>query len=146
MVFYRCSINKAIILGEGRGKGDSEYLKVNKKAFRNEIRLENILKISCLENPHDKKHLYKDRNETCLRSLNEDLKLFRFLSLPCDACRFQKLKAKDADFEVRYAHLGNLGVRNGAVTEFNWDSNLDDSNTEHHQQQQQLQQRQLKQH
>lgn len=46
--------------------------------------------------------------------------------------RFEKLKAKDTDFDVRFAHLGNLGVRNGVVTEFNWDSNLDDnSNTEH---------------
>lgn len=56
------------------------------------------------------------------------------------AFRFEKLKAKDADFEVRYAHLGNLGVRNGVVTEFNWDSNLDDSNTEQQKQQSQHQQ------
>uniref|UniRef100_A0A1B0DHJ7 Heparan-sulfate 6-O-sulfotransferase n=1 Tax=Phlebotomus papatasi TaxID=29031 RepID=A0A1B0DHJ7_PHLPP len=43
--------------------------------------------------------------------------------------RFEKLKAKDADFEVRFAHLGNLGMRNG-VTEFNWDSNIEDTSTE----------------
>lgn len=40
--------------------------------------------------------------------------------------RFEKLKAKDNDFEVRFAHLGNLGIRSG-VTEFNWDSNLDET-------------------
>ncbi|XP_053671935.1 heparan-sulfate 6-O-sulfotransferase 1 [Anopheles nili] len=46
--------------------------------------------------------------------------------------RFERLKAKDNDFEVRFAHLGNLGVRNG-VTEFNWDSNIDDMpSNEHH--------------
>uniref|UniRef100_A0A336M2U9 Heparan-sulfate 6-O-sulfotransferase n=1 Tax=Culicoides sonorensis TaxID=179676 RepID=A0A336M2U9_CULSO len=39
--------------------------------------------------------------------------------------RFEKLKAKDADFEVRFANLGNIASRNGA-TEFNWDNNLDD--------------------
>ncbi|XP_059621082.1 heparan-sulfate 6-O-sulfotransferase 2 [Phlebotomus argentipes] len=43
--------------------------------------------------------------------------------------RFEKLKAKDVDFEVRFAHLGNLGMRNG-VTEFNWDSNIEDTSTE----------------
>ncbi|ETN59349.1 heparan sulfate 6-o-sulfotransferase [Anopheles darlingi] len=46
--------------------------------------------------------------------------------------RFERLKAKDNDFEVRFAHLGNLGVRSG-VTEFNWDSNIDDlPSNEHH--------------
>uniref|UniRef100_A0A182VYV4 Heparan-sulfate 6-O-sulfotransferase n=1 Tax=Anopheles minimus TaxID=112268 RepID=A0A182VYV4_9DIPT len=46
--------------------------------------------------------------------------------------RFERLKAKDNDFEVRFAHLGNLGVRSG-VTEFNWDSNIDDMpSNEHH--------------
>lgn len=50
----------------------------------------------------------------------------------CLAHRFERLKAKDNDFEVRFAHLGNLGVRNG-VTEFNWDSNIDDMpSNEHH--------------
>lgn len=43
--------------------------------------------------------------------------------------RFERLKAKDTDFELRFANLGNLGIRNG-VTEFNWDSNLDDGSTE----------------
>uniref|UniRef100_A0A1Q3G3U9 Heparan-sulfate 6-O-sulfotransferase n=2 Tax=Culex tarsalis TaxID=7177 RepID=A0A1Q3G3U9_CULTA len=49
--------------------------------------------------------------------------------------RFERLKAKDNDFNVRFAHLGNLGVKSG-VTEFNWDSNIDEapsSNSgEHH--------------
>lgn len=40
--------------------------------------------------------------------------------------RFERLKAKDNDFSVRFAHLGNLGVKNG-VTEFNWDSNIDEA-------------------
>ncbi|GAB0094816.1 Heparan-sulfate 6-O-sulfotransferase [Sergentomyia squamirostris] len=44
--------------------------------------------------------------------------------------RFEKLKAKDADFEVRFAHLGNLGVMRNGVTEFNWDSNIEDTSTE----------------
>lgn len=43
--------------------------------------------------------------------------------------RFERLKTKDNDFDFRFANLGNLGVRNG-VTEFNWDSNLDDASTE----------------
>lgn len=63
--------------------------------------------------------------------------LFALSSHTMSDCRFEKLKAKDADFEVRYANLGNLGVRNGVVTEFNWDSNLDDSNTEQQKQQRQ---------
>lgn len=46
--------------------------------------------------------------------------------------RFERLKAKDNDFNVRFAHLGNLGIKNG-VTEFNWDSNIDDApSSEHH--------------
>lgn len=40
--------------------------------------------------------------------------------------RFERLKAKDVNFEERFAHLGMLGIRNGA-TEFNWDRNLDES-------------------
>jgi hypothetical protein len=47
-------------------------------------------------------------------------------SLSLFSNRFEKLKAKDNDFEVRFAHLGNIGVRSG-VTEFNWDSNIDDT-------------------
>ena len=38
--------------------------------------------------------------------------------------RFERLKAKDNDFDVRFAHLGNIGIRNG-ITEFNWENNLD---------------------
>ncbi|CAO1443550.1 unnamed protein product [Diamesa tonsa] len=38
--------------------------------------------------------------------------------------RFERLKTKDNDFDIRFAHLGNIGIRNG-ITEFNWDSNLD---------------------
>lgn len=45
--------------------------------------------------------------------------------------RFERLKAKDTNFQVRFNNLGNVGNRNG-VTEFNWDGNLDeDSSTEH---------------
>lgn len=43
--------------------------------------------------------------------------------------RFERIKGKDSDFEKRFANLGNLGIRNG-VTEFNWDSNMDDGMTE----------------
>ena len=45
--------------------------------------------------------------------------------------RFEKIKAKDSDFEVRFSNLGNLGIRNG-VTEFNWDSNIEDASTDQH--------------
>lgn len=38
--------------------------------------------------------------------------------------RFEKLKAKDNDFEFRFSNLGNLVVKNGG-TEFNWESNID---------------------
>lgn len=38
--------------------------------------------------------------------------------------RFEKLKAKDSDFEYRFSNLGNLAIKNGA-TEFNWESNID---------------------
>lgn len=34
------------------------------------------------------------------------------------------LKTKDNDFDIRFAHLGNIGIRNG-ITEFNWESNFD---------------------
>lgn len=44
--------------------------------------------------------------------------------------RFNKLKAKDSDFEQRFANLGNINYRAG-VTEFNWDSNIDEVSTEH---------------
>lgn len=70
----------------------------------------------------------------CLDDLTFKTFYFHFLSLPL-FFRFERLKAKDNDFNVRFAHLGNLGVKNG-VTEFNWDSNIDEapsSNSgEHH--------------
>lgn len=45
--------------------------------------------------------------------------------------RFERLKAKDANFEERFNNLGNLAHRSG-VTEFNWDRNLDESNDNDH--------------
>ncbi|XP_023035549.1 heparan-sulfate 6-O-sulfotransferase 1 [Drosophila willistoni] len=45
--------------------------------------------------------------------------------------RFERLKAKDTNFEQRYANLGNIYFKQG-VTEFNWDSNLEDAiSTDH---------------
>lgn len=41
--------------------------------------------------------------------------------------RFEKLKARDPNFEERFKHLGELG-RNG-VTEFDWDKLVDDTTT-----------------
>lgn len=41
--------------------------------------------------------------------------------------RFERLKAKDPDFEEHFSHLGLLGSKYG-VTEFNWERNLDESN------------------
>jgi len=38
--------------------------------------------------------------------------------------RFEKLRAKDNDFEFRFSNLGNLAIKNGG-TEFNWESNID---------------------
>lgn len=40
--------------------------------------------------------------------------------------RFEKLKAKDANFNERFSHLGLLAGKNG-VTEFNWDRNIDET-------------------
>lgn len=34
--------------------------------------------------------------------------------------RFEKLKARDSDFEERFKHLGELNIKNGP-TEFDWD-------------------------
>ncbi|KOB68077.1 Heparan sulfate 6-o-sulfotransferase [Operophtera brumata] len=42
--------------------------------------------------------------------------------------RFEALKKRDSDFEYRWRHLGEV-ARNG-VTEFDWDSNLEDATTE----------------
>ncbi|XP_039232602.1 heparan-sulfate 6-O-sulfotransferase 3-B isoform X3 [Drosophila yakuba] len=45
--------------------------------------------------------------------------------------RFEHLKAKDINFEQRYANLGNIYFKQG-VTEFNWDSNVEDGlSTDH---------------
>lgn len=45
--------------------------------------------------------------------------------------RFQRLKVKDTDFEKRYANLGNINYKQG-VTEFNWDSNIDETASTDH--------------
>jgi len=46
-------------------------------------------------------------------------------------CSFEHLKAKDTNFEQRYANLGNIYFKQG-VTEFNWDSNVEDGlSTDH---------------
>lgn len=53
------------------------------------------------------------------------------LSLSLFFCSFEHLKAKDANFEQRYANLGNINLRQG-ITEFNWDSNVEDAlSTDH---------------
>ncbi|XP_026466779.1 heparan-sulfate 6-O-sulfotransferase 1-like [Ctenocephalides felis] len=43
--------------------------------------------------------------------------------------RFEKLKAKDANFEQRFAHLGELANLRSGVTEFDWDNNLEELTT-----------------
>lgn len=54
-----------------------------------------------------------------------------FLFLSMFLCSFEHLKAKDANFEQRYANLGNINLRQG-ITEFNWDSNVEDAlSTDH---------------
>lgn len=42
----------------------------------------------------------------------------------CILSRFEKLRAKEDDFEFRFSNLGNLAIKNGG-TEFNWESNID---------------------
>lgn len=41
--------------------------------------------------------------------------------------RFEKLKARDANFEERFKHLGQL--QKGGVTEFDWDKLVDDTSS-----------------
>lgn len=54
--------------------------------------------------------------------------IFLFIS---PFCSFEHLKAKDANFEQRYANLGNINLKQG-ITEFNWDSNIEDAlSTDH---------------
>ncbi|XP_047523283.1 heparan-sulfate 6-O-sulfotransferase 2 [Pieris napi] len=43
--------------------------------------------------------------------------------------RFEALRKRDSDFEFRWRHLGEVAPRSG-VTEFDWDSNLEDGTTE----------------
>lgn len=41
--------------------------------------------------------------------------------------RFERLKGRDANFEERFKHLGQLHKGGGAVTEFDWDKLVDDT-------------------
>lgn len=43
--------------------------------------------------------------------------------------RFERLKAKDSNFEQRFAHLGELANLRSGVTEFDWDNNLEELTT-----------------
>lgn len=52
-----------------------------------------------------------------------------FLKKDFSSPRFEALKKRDSDFEFRWRHLGEVSPRNG-VTEFDWDSNLEDATTE----------------
>ncbi|GBP90218.1 Heparan-sulfate 6-O-sulfotransferase 2 [Eumeta japonica] len=64
-----------------------------------------------------------------VRTLNSlDLELYQFAKHLMFK-RFEALKNRDSDFEYRWRHLGEVSPRSG-VTEFDWDSNLEDATTE----------------
>lgn len=66
------------------------------------------------------------RQQIKARELNAlDIELYEFAKKLLFH-RFEKLKAKDANFDERFSHLGLLTNRNG-VTEFNWDRNIDET-------------------
>ncbi|XP_011182532.2 heparan-sulfate 6-O-sulfotransferase 1 isoform X1 [Zeugodacus cucurbitae] len=68
-----------------------------------------------------------------LNSLDVELYAFakNLLFQRYGSSKFERLKAKDNDFEKRFANLGNIYYKQG-VTEFNWDSNIDDTlSTDH---------------
>ncbi|XP_023014089.1 heparan sulfate 6-O-sulfotransferase [Leptinotarsa decemlineata] len=58
---------------------------------------------------------------------NLDIELYNF-SKKILLDRFERLKARDTDFEVRFKHLGELGNRHGP-TEFDWDKLEDPTNS-----------------
>lgn len=67
------------------------------------------------------------KQEAKVRELNAlDIELYEFAKKLLFQ-RFEKLKAKDVNFDERFNHLGLLTGKNG-VTEFNWDRNLDETN------------------
>ncbi|CAG9107465.1 unnamed protein product [Plutella xylostella] len=64
-----------------------------------------------------------------IRRLNSlDLELYEF-ARDLMFRRFEALKKRDSDFEYRWRHLGEVSPRSG-VTQFDWDSNLEDATTE----------------
>ncbi|CAH2099665.1 unnamed protein product [Euphydryas editha] len=64
-----------------------------------------------------------------IRRLNSlDLELYEFAKHLMFK-RFEALKKRDSDFEFRWRHLGEVAPKVG-VTEFDWDSNLEDATTE----------------
>lgn len=66
------------------------------------------------------------RQQVKARALNAlDIELYEFAKKLLFQ-RFERLKAKDANFDERFSHLGLLTSRNG-VTEFNWDRNIDET-------------------
>lgn len=67
------------------------------------------------------------KQEKKVKELNAlDIELYEFAKKLLFQ-RFDKLKAKDVNFDERFNHLGLLTGKNG-VTEFNWDRNLDETN------------------
>ncbi|XP_031624711.1 heparan-sulfate 6-O-sulfotransferase 2 [Contarinia nasturtii] len=67
------------------------------------------------------------KQEARVKELNAlDIELYEFAKKLLFQ-RFEKLKAKDVNFDERFNHLGLLAGKNG-VTEFNWDRNLDETN------------------
>lgn len=61
-----------------------------------------------------------DKQAAKIAELNKlDIELYNF-SKKLLFERFEKLKARDSDFEERFKHLGELTIKNGP-TEFDWD-------------------------
>ena len=72
-------------------------------------------------------HHLTPKQEARVKELNAlDIELYEFAKKLLFQ-RFEKLKAKDVNFDERFNHLGLLSGKNG-VTEFNWDRNLDETN------------------
>ncbi|XP_037808544.1 heparan-sulfate 6-O-sulfotransferase 1 [Lucilia sericata] len=113
--------------------GLTEYQKISQYIFEETFNLRfaipfeqhnTTLSVSAIHNlrPDQRRHIEE------LNSL--DIELYAFAKNLLFE-RFEHLKAKDNDFEKRFANLGNIYYKQG-VTEFNWDSNIDETvSTEH---------------
>ncbi|XP_061396605.1 heparan-sulfate 6-O-sulfotransferase 1, partial [Musca vetustissima] len=113
--------------------GLTEYQKISQYIFEETFNLRfaipfeqhnNTLSVSAIHN------LRPDQRRKIEELNNLDIELYAFAKNLLFE-RFEHLKARDNDFEKRFANLGNIYYKQG-VTEFNWDSNIDETvSTEH---------------